>query len=190
MKEFQELTLDQLANETEETLEGFDETVNLNEGLAPLPDGKYLAKLELTPEGGIQKRVDKNGRTYYQVNAMGTVQEPGSPNDGRKFFDRLNTIVFRGSNRLASLLVEAGIRPLPSASGQALQLVKALEGGLLIKAKTQWEASWQKVDGTYDRLRKMANFPKTEEGKPIPVVITPDGTEAKAFVTVVAYQRA
>lgn len=188
MSESMELTLDQLANETEEILDGFDQNANLFDGLPPIKEGKYTVSLKLTPEKSIEKKIDKNGHTYYQLNLVGQVQDPGGDEDKKMFWDRINTILLRNTNRVASLLRELGQTPLPSASGQALQLARILEGGATVKAKLQWEASWKDANGVWQRVKKADSFPKDGNGKPVPKLLTPDGEEVDAKVAVVAYE--
>lgn len=186
----QELTLDQLADETEELLEGYDERANFFDGPPPVDDGEYLVKLELATQQAILRKTDKNGRPYYQIGLIATVSNPGGKFDGRKLFDRPNTIILRGSNRVSGILQALGIKPLPSASSQGTQLAKALQGTPECLVRTQWESRYKASDGTYKTFAKgQKKHPTSESGAHLHSNIGPDGEEITAQATIVAYKK-
>jgi hypothetical protein len=107
-------------------------------------------------------------------------------------FDDASTLPFgnSGSTRVAGILKAIGTKPLPSASGQALQLCKALEGGPSATVKTQWEVSYKKEDETWARVKGQKNFPKYPNGSPMPLYPCPNGDEKEAKAVIRIYEKA
>jgi hypothetical protein len=187
------LTLDQLADEPEEEIDGFDPEADPFAGPPPVDDGKYLVKLTLNEKRPVEKKPRTDGLgNYFRIGVVAVIQDPGGKFDGRMLFDDASTLPFgnSGSTRVAGILKALNVKPLPSASGQALQLCKALEAGPAATVKTQWEVSYKEDDGSWKRIKGQKNFLKYPNGSPMPIYPCPNGEEKEARATIRIYEKA
>jgi hypothetical protein len=193
MSDVQELTLEQLEQETGEQIEGFEPTADPFAGPPPVPDGEYVVTLSLGDKEAITKRTSgKSGKDYYQVRVVAKIVDPTGKVDGRYVFDRVNTVIFGNSRstRVAGVLQALGIMAQPSDAVQAAQLAKALKGSPQCRIKTRWETQCKNGEGKYITLFKgQKNHPVLEDGSHSFTTTTPEGDDVNAQVVVVNYKK-
>src|SRR5262245_57524393 len=134
----QDVDLNSLELGDDVPLEGFDPEQDFFTAPPPPDDATYIATLKIQPGKAPQKGEDKNGRTFYQVAIEARITEEGNKFNNRPVFDRPNTIVLKGSNRVAGILQALRIPAPSTAAAQLKTLVEQLAGEPQVKITTRW----------------------------------------------------
>lgn len=185
VKQPQKISLDELdARMVEEKIE-INTEANPMEAPPPVVDGIHRAKLVLDTNSWERKETkqgkDGKSRTYLTVKGYAVVQAEGTPDNNKRLFFQVNTLVFDGKNEMAYILLQAlGGKNNPSAAStvkalenyvelaQAFQQV--LAGEPIVRVESQWSARYNagtKEAPDYKTAKTgMKNFPLIDPKDP------------------------
>ncbi len=176
----QKFDLDTLdASLVEEIIE-INGEANAMEGPAPVDDGVHRVKLLPleSSEVEVKETNPKKGGTptpYIGFRFSGSVIDEGGPNNNKRIFGRVNTLVFDGKSEMAQYIkVAKGGGPdavaYVSTLNNYVKLAQAFKEVLasepIIKVKTRWVAARKEEDGSYKTvLSGQKKFPQRADGK-------------------------
>jgi hypothetical protein len=190
------------------------EVVDLNpesnplEGPPPVNDGVHRFKLYFVDDTEKSSYTNKQGQAvpFFKLQFYGVCIDEDGPDNNKRIFGRENTLIFNGKNTLAYIIDKiygdnaeshAYVKTLGDSSG--LKLAKAFKQALaaepIIKAKTEWNASFKDEEASAKagkpkyRVAKSGqkNFPKNPDGSFRPVVNVEGVGEVKAQAKVLDY---
>lgn len=167
-------------------------------GVAPIDDGKYVARLSISEKfPNIRAADDDNGNVkYYALFIRANTVDPGTPNDNRYVSDFVSSQPMEnGSCKAAAVLQACGIpsTDIPrTQAGVIKMLYNTLQGSPMARITTQWQAQPRPVAGEKRRkaiLRGQRNFP-IKGDKRIPTVEDPEtGEEVTAVAAITRYEK-
>ncbi len=198
----QKFDLDQLDETLVEEVIEINGEANAMEGPAPVDDGVHRVKLLPIESSEVEVKTTnpKKGGTpteYIGFRFSGSVIDEGGPNNNKRIFGRVNTLVFDGKSEMAQYIkVARGGGPdavaFVSGLNNYVKLAKAFKETLaaepIIKVKTRWVASRKEDDGSYKTvLSGQKKFPPRKDGKGFENVIfdQKSGAEINAQVEIV-----
>lgn len=182
----QDVDINNLELGNEQELEGFDPGTDFFTSPPPPDDATYVASLKLQDGSGVKKGTDKNGRDFYQLSVEARIKD-GGKFDNRPVFDRPNTIVLQGSNRVAGILQALKITPPTSAGAQVKSLVEALAGEPQVKITTRWRSAYKNGDGSYKELFKGQRKHPEKNGRFSHINQSEGGDEVVAQAEIIKY---
>lgn len=177
------------------------------EGPPPVSDGVHRFKLFFVDDTEKSSYTNKQGGEvpFFKLQFYGICQDEGV-DFNKRIFGRENTLIFNGKNTLAYIIDKiygdnaeshSFVKGLGDPSG--LKLAKAFKAALasepIIKAKTEWSASFKDEEASTKagkpkyRVAKSGqkNFPKNPDGTFRPVVSVDGVGEVKAQAKVLDY---
>ncbi len=179
------VSLDELdASLVQEKIE-LNPDANPMEGPPPVVDGIHRIKLVLDTNSWEQKttKPGKNGQTraYLTCKGYGVIQAEGTPDNNKRLFFQVNTLVFDGKSEMAYILLQAlGGKNNSSAANTVkalenyVELAKAfqqvLAGEPIIRAESEWTARYNAGDKDNQDWKTaksgMKNFPLNDPKDP------------------------
>lgn len=193
------INLDQLDESLIEEVVEINPNLNPMDAPAPPDDGTYRVKLFPieSSEVEVKETNSSSPKPFIGFRFSGAIIAEGTPNNNKRLFSRVNTLVFDGKSEMAQY-----IKIIKGDTAEARQFVggltnyvslakafkEALSGEPIIKIKTKWVAAAKdEKTGKYVTVKSgQKNFPPKKGGGFEHVVVDPkSGAEVVAQATIV-----
>lgn len=180
--------LDQIDSSLIEEVIELNPDANPMEAPPPVDDGTWRVKLTGASDWNTKDTNAKAGRepqTYLSTQFSGQVIAEGTPNNNKRVFGRVNTLVFDGKSEMAYILLQIyGGKNNPAARAKVEALKKftdlakafrdAVAGEPIIKVVTKWKARYnagtKEAPDYKTALSGQSNFPSDGKGGRLHVV--------------------
>lgn len=176
MSNVNEIDLDALDDSAIEEEVSIDPNADPMAKPAPVDDGWHRVKLTALDSSQVEVKETKGNspRPYIGFKFNGKVLAEGTPNNNKRVFGNVTTLVFDGKSEMARIIqVSRGNTPEAKAYVSTLnnfgKLAKAfraeLAGEPIIKVKTRWVAQRKLENGNYENVKSVqATFPRKKDG--------------------------